>query len=74
MAHFKYMGEVSSNFTSQHGPCLEIKVPTQSGDKLVLAAPDQVSGFVVGQDIGYDFTDARSLRFLRVDPRFQEIL
>jgi hypothetical protein len=73
MAHFKYMGEASNGFIAQSGPCLEIKVPTQNGDKLVLVAPNQATGFVAGQDIGYDFTDARSLRFLRSDPRFKEV-
>lgn len=73
MAHFKYMGEGTNGFISQSGPCLEIRVPLRSGDKLILIASDQVAGFVPGEDIGHDFTDERALRFLRSDPRFQEM-
>lgn len=72
MARFKYMGEVQNGFVSQHGPCLQIKIPLKDGTKMVLDAPDQ-NGFTIGNDIGIDLTDEKGLRYLRADARFQEI-
>lgn len=73
MARFKYMGEIPNGFVVQNGPCTEIKVPRKDGTKTVIVAPNQTTGFPVGTDIGFDFTDERSLRFLRSDGRFKEI-
>jgi hypothetical protein len=65
------MGEFHS-FVKTQGPTLQIKVPKKDGSVMVLDAPS-AAGFVVGQDLGADFADERSLRVLRADTRFQEI-
>lgn len=71
MARFKWMGE-SHSFVKQQGPTLQINVPKKDGSMVVINAPSP-AGFVVGQDLGVDFADERSLRVLRADPRFKEI-
>jgi len=73
MAHFKYLGEGLGNLVSQIGPCLTIRIPKQDGTWQTINAPDQSTGFIVGDDIGVDITDARSLRVMLADPRFAEI-
>ena len=73
MARFKYMGEPHNNIVSTYGPCLHIKIPKKDGTKMVVDASNPVTGFVIGDDIGVDITDERSLRFMRADVRFQEI-
>ncbi len=74
MARFKYMGEVPNGFVVQHGPCLTIKIPLKDGTKMVVHAVDHTVGFVIGEDIGADVTDERSVRFMRGDARFEEIV
>jgi hypothetical protein len=74
MARFKYMGEANRTFVVSYGPCLTIKIPKTDGTKMIINAADPVIGFPIGEDIGVDITDDRSLRFLRADSRFQEIL
>jgi len=81
MARFIYKGEAgaahpknpNNPLFTQRGPTLAIVFHTQHGQKLRLDAPNQTTGFVVGQDIGVSISDPRVLRHLRHDPRFQEI-
>ena len=50
-----------------------IRVPTKIGvDELIPVYPEVE--FVIGDDIGYEISDERSLRILRSDNRFEEIL
>jgi hypothetical protein len=75
MARFKYMGEVErKSAIKDYGPCKVIKIPLKDGSKMILTAPDQEAGFPIGEDIGADITDERSLRVMRADARFQEIV
>lgn len=73
MARFKYMGEIANDFLVQQGPCLAIIVPLKNGTKLALNAPNQTTGFVIGEDIGTNITDDRAVRYMRGDARFDEI-
>ena len=70
MARFKYMGENKSSLVLQ-GPCTTINIPKKDGTKMVVHGP--ADGFVIGNDIGVDITDERSLRVMRADTRFSEI-
>jgi hypothetical protein len=75
MARFKYMGEVERPTSiKSYGPCKVIKIPQKDGSKMVLTAPNQETGFPIGEDIGTDITDERALRVMRADARFQEIV
>jgi len=74
MARFKYLGEPSRpGFVVTYGPSTQIRVPQQDGTKNVINAPGP-GGFVIGADIGVEITDPMSLRYLRADTRFQEIV
>jgi hypothetical protein len=74
MARFKYLGEQARpGWVVKYGPCQEIKTPLNNGTTQRLTPVPPNSAFVVGEDIGYDITDQRSLMSFRVDPRFQEI-
>lgn len=73
MANFKYMGEPDRPWVEEYGPTKTLKIPKQDGTVQVIQAPNQETGFVLGADLGVNFTDVRSLRILRSDPRFQEI-
>jgi hypothetical protein len=57
---------------SGYGPTSMIRVKDSHG-VVVEIKPSNGSNFVIGEDIGAEFTDQRVLRMLRVDPRFQEI-
>jgi len=75
MARFKYMGEPPRPGTVKaYGPCKTIKIPKKNGTVEVIDAPNQETGFPIGEDIGVDIEDERSLRVLRGDVRFQEIV
>ena len=74
MAQFRYLGEPSRPWVVSYGPALIIKLrPKTGGIRSITPIPPAVS-FVIGEDIGYDITDERELRYLRNDPRFQEII
>jgi hypothetical protein len=68
---YKYNGEVT-NILQLQGPCLTIRVPKKDGTYTVLNAPGP-GGFVIGADLGFDFTDVRSIRVMNADPRFSAI-
>lgn len=72
MARFKYMGEEPRPYVLTMGNCMEVRLPTTNGDKLIIKCPNP-NGWVKGDELGVDVTDARALRCLRADPRFEEI-
>lgn len=75
MARFKYLGEPPRPLlVTAYGPCTVIKLPKKNGTIQTYTPVSPATQFVIGQDIGYDITDARSLRALRADTdRFEEI-
>jgi hypothetical protein len=76
MARFKYNGE-QTDLGAGHtwGPCTEIRLPLTDGSKDILTPVDPATEFEIDEDIGYDITDDRSLRHLRMatDGRFTEL-
>jgi hypothetical protein len=75
MARFKYLGEPASKFSfMKSGELLQIGLQQKDGSKRVLTPVPPATYFVIGEDIGYDITDERSLRQLRADTRYEEIV
>jgi hypothetical protein len=80
MARFRYLGEhmkpgaLTRLAPGSVGPTLAFIFHEQDGSKPRLDAPDPIKGFQIGDDLGVDLSDARVLRHLRSDPRFEEIL
>lgn len=73
MARFKYLGEPArSSLVVSYGPTMKLVVPKKDGTKITVDAPTS-AGFVIGQEINYEFNDPRSLDVLRADPRFEEV-
>jgi len=70
MARFKYNGE-TARINIAYGATSQIQIPRKNGTTQVVDGPP--GGFVIGQDIGVDVTDEKSLRVMRADPRFTEI-
>ena len=70
MARFKYLGEKAPSIRAQ-GPCMQINIPKKDGTWTEIDAPS--GGFVIGNDIGVDITDSRSIRVMQADTRFQQI-
>ena len=75
MARFKYLGEdkIPRSYVAKYGPTLALNIPLSNNEMMTLSASDLTKGFAVGQDIGVDITDARSIRLLGADPRFSQI-
>lgn len=77
MAFFRWLGEEARpGLVKQYGPTIQIKVPKKDGTWTTVR---DESGFVVGDIISeggvpVDFTDPRSLRVLRADPRYEEVV
>ncbi len=77
MAEFRYLGEPPRDYVESYGPMLEMKVPCKNGTWQVLT---KAGGFPVGEIITDDqgdpinFTDERSLRVLRADSRYEEVV
>ena len=72
MARFKWLGELQRGSVTFEN-VKKMRVPTKAGkDELVPIPP--ATEFVIGADLGYDTTDIRSLRMLRSDARFEEIM
>ena len=77
MAEFKWLGEPPRPFVTTYGPTTEIKVPKKNGTWDVLT---KAGGFPKDQvitdsfDDPVEFTDERSLRVLRADTRFEEVV
>ena len=76
MASFRYLGEqvISRPYVVSYGPTLVIRVPKKDGSWTELTAADPDVGFPINDILPFDFTDERSLRYLRVSPRFQEVV
>jgi hypothetical protein len=78
MAQFKWLGEgeIPRDYVASYGPTTEIKLPCKDGSWQVLT---DGAGFPVDQVIEQegspvDFTDERTLRVMRADPRFEEVI
>ncbi len=77
MAQFKYLGEPARSYVKTYGPLLQLRVPRKNGPQHVLT---KVGGFPIGNVITdsdgnpVDFTDERSLRVLRADTRYEEVV
>jgi hypothetical protein len=56
------------------GPCTILRVPRKTGGPQEFTPIPPKTEFVIGDDIGYNITDERSLRVLRADTRFEEVL
>jgi hypothetical protein len=74
MARFRYLGEPPNPAIQIMGPTLQIRCRCKDGTILVYDPVPPAVEFAAGLDIGYDVTEERSLRHLRVDTRFQEIV
>lgn len=74
MSDFKYLGELPRpGLVVAYGPMTEIKLPKKDGTVQVLTPISPAVTFPVGEPLGYDITDERSLRIMRTDERFEEI-
>lgn len=73
MARFRYLGEPPSQAVATYEITM-IKVPQKDGTKRVLTPIPPATYFPIGDDIGYDITDERSLTVLRADTRYEEIV
>lgn len=75
MARFRYLGEPPMpGLVVKYGPTIRINIPRSDGTWDTFDAPDQDVGFAIGEDIGVDITDARSLRCMRANERYEEII
>jgi len=70
MARYKYLGQP---LYPNAGPCKIIKLKKTDGTTDTLLPILPATTFPVGDDIGYDITDPRSIQQLDVDARFQVI-
>jgi len=74
MARFKYLGEkLRPGLVKVYGPCTQINVPKKDGTSSHFTPVPPSTQFVIGEDIGYDVTDSRSIRYMQVDTRFEQI-
>jgi hypothetical protein len=74
MARFKYVGEPARpGLVERYGDCSLIRVPTKEGKMVEVRPPGGKEFFTVGEDIGVDVENSRTLRSMRADPRFEEI-
>ena len=75
MARFKYVGHPDRpKLVENYGPLLAINVPTKDGTIHALKPIYPNTSFKVGEDLGYEITDAKSLRAMRADTKFEEIV
>jgi hypothetical protein len=74
MARFRYLGEPPRSYVTAYGPTILIKVQKKDGTQQTLTPVPPATSFVIGQDLGYNITDERSVRQLRADPRYEEIV
>jgi len=73
MAQFRYKGEPVRSYVVAQGPTSEVRIPTKTGGKIIFTAPDP-SGFPIGHIFNLEGADERSLRVMRADSRFEEVL
>ena len=72
MARYKYLGEPpQQGFTMSD--MFKLQLPTKSGAIATYLPVAPATQFVVGADLGYDFTEQFSVLALESDPRFQKI-
>jgi len=75
MARFKYLGEPPRpELVVSYGPCEAIRTHLKNGSMQLLEPVPPATSFPIGDDIGHEITDERSLRFFRNDPRFEELV
>lgn len=75
MARFKYLGEPKDKFPYvSSSKLLKIVLRRKDGSKQTLDPIAPATEFPVGQDIGYEITDERSVYQLRADTRYEEIV
>lgn len=75
MARFKYLGEPPRpGMVAKYGPCKMIRVRRKDGSVQELLPMPPATAFVIGEDIGHDITDERSIRHMRANSRFEEIV
>ena len=72
MARFMWMGERPRPGVT-YGKTTAIRLNNSEGGQFTVS-PTNGDCFVVGEDLGHDFTDARTLRHMRADPRFKEVI
>ncbi len=77
MAQFLWKGEIARpGLVQSYGPTTKITVPKKDGSYTVVT---DGTGFVIDDVIAQsgtpvEFTDERSLRTLRADPRYEEVV
>jgi hypothetical protein len=75
MPRFKYLGEPSKfTFVKTAGKLLKIKLRQKDGTIRTLEPVAPATYFPIGEDLGYDLTDERSVYQLRADTRYEEIV
>lgn len=74
MARFRYVGEPAWASVVAYGPCTKIRTPMADGSTQEYDPVSPATEFVVGQDIGYDITDATAYKSLKYNSRFEEIV
>jgi len=73
MVNFRWKGEPARPLLIlTQGPVLMVRVRCGTGNIHEYAAPDQVNGFQLNEDIGNACECVRCLRILRNDARFEE--
>ena len=74
MARFIYLGEPVYPFVQTMGETLVIRVPKSNGTVQEYTPVSPATYFAVGEDMGYDITDAWSLTIMRNETaKFEEI-
>lgn len=74
MARFQYNGEPPRpKLVTSYGPTLKIRLKMKDGTVQELTPVPPATRFEIGQDIGYDITDERAIRYLEVDSRFTRL-
>jgi hypothetical protein len=71
---FKYLGEPKTGGVAQIGQTTVINIPKKNGQWLTLTPVSPSTAFAIEEDIGYDITEERALRYMQADSRFQEIV
>jgi hypothetical protein len=76
MARFKYLGEPAkfNSFLAEPAALKGIVLNQKDGTKRTLTPIPPAESFPVGEDLGYDITDERSVYQLRADSRYEEIV
>jgi hypothetical protein len=73
LARFRYLGEIPRRGVKAYGPCVALRLPSETGGRVEVRPPPGAARFEPGADLGLEVTDGAMLRALRGDPRFEEI-